>query len=80
MALVTGTACLTCGPGITVTASSATGSLAAHVAKAASMARAGSGSVLPSTNCHRSVLSTTAASASSDSGNGCFPGVVDNGL
>ena len=46
----------------------------------AMISAAGSATRLPSTSDHDSRPSSTAASDSTDSGSGCFPGVVDNGL
>ena len=76
----TATACVSCGPGMTVTASSAR-SRARHAPTARSMiAAAGSRTTLPSTSVHGSRPSSTAASDITDSGSGCLPGVVDSGL
>ena len=76
----TATACVSCGPGITVTASSAKRDRV-KADRRATISAAGSGTTLPSTSAQASPLvSSTAASAISDSGSGCFPGVVDSGL
>src|SRR5262249_14114983 len=78
-ALQTGTAWLSCGPGITETASS-DGSRAATDDSRARISAAGSATMLPSTSDHGSLPSSTAASDRTDSGSGCLPGVVDSGL
>ena len=75
-----GTACVSCGPGITVTASSA-GRRRARRRCAENLAPPDRPSTLPSTSAQAiPSRSSTAASDSTDSGSGCLPGVVESGL
>src|ERR1700687_5813190 len=75
----TATACVSCGPGITVTASKETSDDDAR-ARRPTISPAGSVQTLPSTRVHGQDFSSTAANDMTDRGSGCLPGVVDSGL